>query len=59
MGLLNFAEPIKRLVYNGYIYASDGTKMSKSKGNVVDPLEVIDSGYGADARTAFRPRADG
>jgi len=53
MGLVNFAEPITRLVYNGYIYASDGTKMSKSKGNVVDPLEVIDSGYGADALRTY------
>lgn len=47
------AEPIKRLVYNGYINAQDGTKMSKSKGNVVDPLEIIDSGYGADALRLF------
>lgn len=53
MGLLNFAEPITRLVYNGYIYASDGTKMSKSKGNVVDPIEVIDNGYGADALRTY------
>jgi leucyl-tRNA synthetase len=53
MGLTNFTEPIKRLVYNGYIYAADGTKMSKSKGNVVDPLEVIDSGYGADALRVY------
>jgi len=47
------AEPVKRLVYNGYINAADGSKMSKSKGNVVDPLEVIDSGYGADALRLF------
>jgi leucyl-tRNA synthetase len=53
MGLVDFKEPIKRLVYNGYIYASDGTKMSKSKGNVVDPLEVVDSGYGADALRTY------
>jgi leucyl-tRNA synthetase len=53
MGLLNFDEPIRKLVYNGYIYASDGTKMSKSKGNVVDPLEVIESGYGADALRTY------
>jgi leucyl-tRNA synthetase len=52
-GLLNFREPVKRLVYNGYVYASDGTKMSKSKGNVIDPLEVIDSGYGADALRTY------
>jgi len=53
MGLVDFTEPVKRLVYNGYIYAADGTKMSKSKGNVVDPLEVVDSGYGADALRTY------
>jgi leucyl-tRNA synthetase len=53
MGLTDFAEPIKKLVYNGYIYAADGTKMSKSKGNVVDPLELINSGYGADALRVY------
>ena len=52
-GMLNFKEPVKRLVYNGYVYASDGTKMSKSKGNVIDPLEVINSGYGADALRTY------
>jgi len=31
------------------ILAADGTKMSKSKGNVINPTEVIDAGYGADA----------
>ena len=46
-------EPVTKLVYNGYINAADGLKMSKSKGNVVDPLEVIDSGYGADALRMF------
>jgi leucyl-tRNA synthetase len=46
-------EPIKKLVYNGYINAEDGSKMSKSKGNTVDPMEVIDSGYGADALRVF------
>ena len=42
-------EPVKTLVFNGYINAADGRKMSKSLGNVVDPLDIIDSGYGADA----------
>jgi len=42
-------EPVKKLVYNGYINGPDGHKMSKSRGNVIDPLDVIDSGYGADA----------
>ena len=46
-------EPIKRLVFNGYINAADGRKMSKSLGNVVDPLDIIDSGYGADALRMF------
>ena len=53
MGLVNFQEPVKKLIYHGYINAEDGTKMSKSKGNVVDPLDVIDSGYGADALRTY------
>ncbi|MBC7459649.1 class I tRNA ligase family protein, partial [Candidatus Saccharibacteria bacterium] len=53
MGLVAFKEPIKKLIYHGYINAEDGTKMSKSKGNVVDPLDVIDSGYGADALRTY------
>lgn len=53
MGLLDFKEPVKKLVYHGLIQAEDGTKMSKSKGNVVDPLDIIDQGYGADALRTF------
>ncbi len=53
MGLVNFKEPVKKLVYHGYVNAEDGTKMSKSKGNVVDPLDVIDQGYGADALRTY------
>ena len=53
MQLVPTREPVKRLVYHGLIQAEDGTKMSKSKGNVVDPLEVIDAGYGADALRTF------
>lgn len=55
MGLIatTHREPVRNLVYNGYIFASDGTKMSKSKGNVVDPLEIIDSGYGADSLRTY------
>lgn len=53
MGLVEGREPVKKLVYNGYINAPDGLKMSKSKGNVVDPLELIDAGYGADALRTY------
>ncbi|MBQ3409967.1 leucine--tRNA ligase [Candidatus Saccharibacteria bacterium] len=52
-GLLPFREPVKKLLYNGYINAPDGKKMSKSKGNVIDPLDVIDSGYGADTLRTY------
>ncbi len=53
MGLVPGKEPVKKLVYHGLIGAEDGRKMSKSLGNVVDPLEVIDQGYGADALRTF------
>ena len=53
LGLTNFAEPVKKLLYHGYINAEDGTKMSKSKGNTIDPLEVIDQGYGADSLRTY------
>jgi len=52
-GYLDFREPIKKLLYNGYINAPDGKKMSKSKGNVIDPLDVIDQGYGADTLRTY------
>ncbi|MDL2235031.1 leucine--tRNA ligase [Christensenellaceae bacterium OttesenSCG-928-L17] len=52
-GLLDFREPVKKLLYNGYINAPDGKKMSKSKGNVIDPLEIIDQGYGADTLRTY------
>jgi len=44
--------PWKRLYLHGLVRASDGQKMSKSKGNVVDPLGLIDQ-YGADALRFF------
>lgn len=53
MELVPTKEPVKKLVYHGLIQAEDGRKMSKSLGNVVDPLEVIDQGYGADALRTF------
>lgn len=53
LGLTNFTEPVKKLLYHGYINAEDGSKMSKSKGNTIDPLEVIDQGYGADSLRTY------
>ncbi|MBC7159131.1 MAG: class I tRNA ligase family protein, partial [Porphyrobacter sp.] len=44
--------PWKRLYLHGLVRAADGAKMSKSKGNVVDPLGLIDR-YGADALRFF------
>ena len=41
------------MMYNAYIMAPDGQKMSKSKGNVIDPMEIMDSGYGADALRVY------
>ncbi len=44
--------PWRRLYLHGLVRAADGQKMSKSKGNVVDPLGLIDQ-YGADALRFF------
>jgi len=44
--------PWKRLYLHGLVRAADGQKMSKSKGNVVDPLGLIDK-FGADALRFF------
>lgn len=40
--------PFKAVYIHGYVMAEDGSKMSKSIGNVVDPIPVIDE-YGSDA----------
>lgn len=48
-GLINFSEPFKTLRNQGMILAPDGNKMSKSKGNTIEPGGIIDQGYGADS----------
>ena len=44
--------PFRTLYLHGLVRAADGSKMSKSKGNTVDPLGLIDR-YGADALRFF------
>jgi leucyl-tRNA synthetase len=46
-GLIDFREPFPRLQSQGILHAADGKRMSKSRGNVVTPDEVI-ARYGAD-----------
>ncbi len=46
-GLIDFREPFPRLRSQGILHAADGKRMSKSRGNVVTPDEVIER-YGAD-----------
>lgn len=48
-GILEFDEPIKSLRNHGMVLAPDGAKMSKSKGNTIEPDGLIEQGYGADA----------
>jgi valyl-tRNA synthetase len=53
MGFYNMGQkPWDKLYLHGLVRAADGAKMSKSKGNVVDPLGLIDQ-YGADALRFF------
>jgi leucyl-tRNA synthetase len=48
-GLIDFNEPFKTLRNQGMILAPDGNKMSKSKGNTIEPDGLIEQGYGADS----------
>lgn len=53
LGLIDNPEPFARMYFHAKILAPDGTAFSKSKGNGVDPLSVINSGYGADALRTY------
>lgn len=53
IGLVDNPEPFGRMYFHAKILAPDGTPFSKSKGNGVDPLEIINSGYGADALRTY------
>ena len=48
LGLTGSPEPFQKLVHQGMILGSDGEKMSKSRGNVVNPDDVVRE-HGADA----------
>ncbi|HEX5744093.1 MAG TPA: class I tRNA ligase family protein, partial [Candidatus Saccharimonadales bacterium] len=48
-GLIDFSEPFSTLRNHGMILAPDGQKMSKSKGNTIEPDVIIKEGYGADS----------
>ncbi len=47
LGVVDFDEPMLRLFNQGMILGPDGEKMSKSRGNVINPDEFVDK-YGAD-----------
>ncbi|MBQ7141234.1 MAG: leucine--tRNA ligase [Bacilli bacterium] len=51
-GLVPFPEPFKKRVAHGMILGENGEKMSKSKGNVVNPDDMVKS-YGADALRTY------
>ncbi|MHC4062406.1 MAG: leucine--tRNA ligase, partial [Planctomycetota bacterium] len=52
LGYVSTKEPFKKLVNQGMILGEDGQKMSKSRGNVVNPDKVI-AGYGADSMRLY------
>lgn len=52
MGLVDFDEPMLRLFNQGVILGPDSNRMSKSRGNVVNPQDYVDA-YGSDALRGF------
>ena len=52
IGVVNTPEPYLKRSAQGLILGSDGEKMSKSKGNVIDPLDIVDT-YGADTLRTY------
>ncbi|HET9720381.1 MAG TPA: class I tRNA ligase family protein, partial [Solirubrobacteraceae bacterium] len=52
MGLLDVQEPFRALFTQGMILGPDGQKMSKSRGNVISPVPIIER-YGADAARCY------
>ncbi len=52
LGLVNTGEPFMRLINQGMILGEDNQKMSKSRGNVVNPDDIVES-YGADSMRVY------
>lgn len=52
LGVVPCSEPYKKRTAQGLILGPDGEKMSKSRGNVIDPLDVIEE-YGADTLRTY------
>lgn len=52
LGLVPYEEPYAKRTAQGLILGPDGVKMSKSRGNVIDPNEVVDA-YGADVLRTY------
>ncbi|MBS1518351.1 MAG: leucine--tRNA ligase [Bacteroidetes bacterium] len=52
LGYVNYKEPINKLFNQGMILGEDGVKMSKSRGNVINPDDVIKE-FGADSMRLF------
>jgi len=52
LGLVNTDEPFVRLVNQGMILGEDNQKMSKSRGNVINPDDIVEN-YGADTMRVY------
>ena len=52
IGVVNTKEPYAKRTYQGLILGPDGNKMSKSAGNVIDPIDIIER-YGADVLKTY------
>ena len=52
IGVVNTPEPYAKRTYQGLILGPDGNKMSKSAGNVIDPLDIVER-YGADTLRTY------
>jgi leucyl-tRNA synthetase len=52
LGIVGHPEPFTKLVHQGIILGEDGQKMSKARGNVVNPDDIV-AAYGADALRVY------